>query len=303
MPAIRGDVLGALRDKRQREVIIPVAAGIHAALTSDNFTTQPVVMPGVAGAPQHPLSILAALPTIKTQAGTFEFNQLTGAFAYAADYQAAEGDTKPDQALPTNLVTVPIATVAVLSSVSEQVVMDQPAIETQLNNLLMYGVQQKLEAEVVAGAGGSGKIKGLLANGTAFAPTAGASHVDAISECAAHLQTIGWNPGAVLLAPADWHAMRISKSAGSGEYLAGSYNLPPTLNLWGVPVYASASVPAGKAVVLDTNQVALIDRMAVTLAVGYVGQDFAQNMLRLRAELRAGLAVFAPTAVQVVTLA
>lgn len=234
--AIRGEALAPLKERRTREVFIPVEASIHAALTGDGaFKTQPQIVPGVAGAPSHPLSILAALPRIVTTAGTFQFNQLTNAFAYAADYQVNEGDTKPDQALPTNLVTVPIATVAVLSGVSEQVVMDQPAIEGQLNNLLMYGVQQKLEAEVVAGNGGTGKITGLLNSGTAFAPKAGSADVDAISECAAHLQSIGWNPNAVMLSPADWHAMRTSKAAGSGEYLSGSYDMPPAPNLWGCP--------------------------------------------------------------------
>jgi len=47
---------------------------------------------------------------------------------------------------------------------------------------------------------------------------------------------------------------------------------------------------------------ALLDRQSVMLEVGHVGTQFAQNLVTLRAELRAGLAVFSPSAILEVTL-
>jgi hypothetical protein len=49
--------------------------------------------------------------------------------------------------------------------------------------------------------------------------------------------------------------------------------------------------------VLDTSQVALLERQDATVQMGWIEDQFARNVVTVRAELRAGLAVFSPTAV------
>lgn len=304
--ALSGDALRSLRDGSTDNALLPLEASIkdiRAIATNDGFGSPAQYDPRIANIAQPRLSLLDLLPSIAVMASTFKFNQVTTDFANAADYQATEGSAKPNQEYPAAIVDSPIATIAAYTGLSEQVIDDVPTLQAQVGNLLVYGVRQKLEGQVIAGTAGSGKITGLLNAGTAFAAAEGATGEDAISECAAHLQSLGWNPSAIAISPTDWHTMRISKASGSGEYMAGSWNQAPIPNLWGVPVVVSRSVPAGKAVVLDTAQAALLDRMQVRLQFGYIADDFAKNIVRLRAELRAGLAVFAPTAVQIVTFA
>lgn len=304
--ALNSDGVRALREGSANAALLPMAVSIRdlrAAVTGDGYVTSPQLDPRIAGIAVRPLSLLDLLPRITVSAGSFEFNQATAAFANAADYQALQGDLKPNQDIPMAVVSSPIATIAALTAVSEQVLADAPALQQQVSNLLRYGVGVKLEGEVVAGIGGAGKITGLLTAGTAFTATVGSSNGDAISECAAHLQSLGFVPSAILVNPGDFHKLRITKSSGSGEYLSGSWNQPPTPSIWGVPAVVSPSVTAGKAVVMDVAQTALLDRMQVRIDFGRIADDFQRNLIRVRAELRAGLAVFAPAAVQVVTFA
>lgn len=302
--ALEGEAFTALRQGRSREAVVPLELAIKA-ITNDgqtgSITTQPLVAPGVVGAPAFPLDVLDVLPVMPVSASAFEFNQLTGAFAYASDYQAAQGDTKAEQGFPTTLVSAPIVTIAAIANLSEQVLQDAPALRQQAGTILTYGARKKLAWEVVRGTG-AGKIQGLLTVGTAFVPTGTPSNVDAISQAIAALRNAGFEPSAVLVNPADWGAIITSKSSGSGEYMSGSYDMPATPNVWGVRAIVTAAVPAGKAVVFDPMMTTLLDRMQPQLMVGYSGDGFSKNLLTLRAELRAGFAVFAPTSVAVITL-
>lgn len=305
--ALNGDGMRALREGSANAALLPLAVSINdlraATITTDGYGTAPQFDPRIAGVAVRPLSLIDLLPRIPVTAGAFQYNRVTGAYANAADYQALEGDLKANQDVPMGIIDSPIATIAAMTALSEQVLSDAPALQQQVDNLLLYGTSAKLEGELIAGIGGTGKITGLLTAGTAFVPTTGASNEDAVSECAAHLQSLGFVPSAVLVNPGDFHKLRTSKASGSGEYLAGSWNQPPVPSIWGVPAVVSPSVPAGTAVVMDVAQTALLDRQQVRIDLGRVNDDFQRNTLRVRAELRAGLAVFAPTAVQVVTIA
>jgi len=74
------------------------------------------------------------------------------------------------------------------------------------------------------------------------------------------------------------------------------------LNAWGLAVVTTPSVSAGTAIVLDANQVAILDRQAVTVeAFRQDGTNVQQNLITIRGEARIGFACFAPTAVRLVT--
>lgn len=301
--ALTGDAFDSLRKGRTREAIVPLELSIKAVTNdgqSGSITTQPLVSPGVVGAPQFALDVLDVLPVLPVGASAFEFNQLTG-FTFGADYQAQQGDTKAEQAFPTALVSAPIVTIAALANLSEQVLQDAPALRQQAGNILQYGARKKLAWEVVRGTG-TGKIQGLLTVGTAFTPTAGSSTADATAQAIASLQNNGWNPGAVLVNPTDWEGVITSKATGSGEYMSGTFDTPAAPSLWGVRVIVTPAIPAGKLIVFDPMQASLLDRQQAQLMAGYTGDGFSKNLLTLRAELRAGLAVYAPASVAVITL-
>lgn len=273
--------------------------GDTAGTSEDGFNVQPQRFLGLANDPRRRLSLIESLPRLRVTSNTFEFNALDG-YANVAGYQANEGALKPETALPTELKSVSIKTIAHHLPVSEQVLADVPALQQQINSLLRYGVGAKLERELIVGTGSPGQIGGLTDTGNfiVWSPsTSTLNTADKIGEALASLDAAGWAGNLIILHPDDWQAMRSERAETGGEYLAGSWNNPAAPNVWGVPVVTSPHITAGNAIVLDTSQVALLERQDATVQMGWIEDQFARNVVTVRAELRAGLAVFSPTAV------
>lgn len=66
--------------------------------------------------------------------------------------------------------------------------------------------------------------------------------------------------------------------------------------LWGIPVTVSPTVPAGTAILMDTEDWVLVERSGVVVDVNSTGGDlFDKNQVKLRCEGRFGLASLRPT--------
>lgn len=263
------------------------------------YNVQPQRMPGWANDPRRPLSLLDVLNRMPVTSGSFEFNQLDG-YTNAADYQAQQGDPKAQGDVPTELKTAAIATIAHWVNVSKQVLADVPMLQNAIGDLLRYGVLSKLEREIIVGAGGVGQIAGLtdVGNFTALTTASGDTLADAVAKAQASLNIAGWNAGAVLVHPDTWREARSERAdSGTGEYLAGSWAAPAAPSIWNTPVIQTPHLAAGELIVFDPSQVWLLDRQDATVEIGRTANQFTQNTLTILAELRAGLAVFAPSAV------
>lgn len=298
----------ALADGRQRSAVVKMTGSLDmltkSTIVGDVAGANEILLdipaqraPGFANDPRPRTTLLELIPRLKVTSNSFEYMRLN-AYANAADYQLTEGDLKPEASLPTELATANVATIAAWIAASKQVVADAPALQTFVSNLLSFGARRKLETEVIAGVGGAGKISGLTDTGnfTAFTAGAGASLADSVGAAQSSLQAAGWNPNVVVVNPADWNAARMAK-ATDGQYIAGSWRDPAAPSIWGLPVVTNAGITAGNMLVMDTSQVLLLDRMDVTVEVGYAEDDFIRNKLRILAEVRAGLAVLSPGAV------
>lgn len=274
------------------------AAHQKAVLTSATYNVQPLRDPGLHNNPQRRLTLLESIASLKVSSGSFEYARLAG-YTNAAAVQVAEGDAKAEASVPSTLVTANIATIAHWTRASVQVLSDAPALTQQLDNLLTYGVRAKLEAELLNGPGGTGRIHGLVPQAGAFTPTVGAKPADAIGEAKTALEAAGWMPSLIVMNPADWFAIASERAAtGDGQYVLGSPRDPSGPSLWGVPVVATPGIAAGTTLVMDAAQVALLDRENVTvMASREDGTNFTTNMVTLLAEMRAGLAVFSAGAV------
>lgn len=302
--------LDRLRQRTVKSVIIPstdsiqmltkAVVGDAGGVGDNSFDLQPQRRPGIGNDPRRALRLLDIAPKIQVSTNKYEFMSLDG-FVNAADYQLTEGAAKAEQDFPTGISEANIATIAITLPASEQVLADAPGLQQFLNGKLIYGVLDKLEREVVNGIAGTGKITGLVSQATAFTQTAGAPTPDALGEAMAQLEVTGWTAGVIVLHPLDWQAIRSERNA-SDEYVSTGWNSPAAPNIWGVPVVTTAAIAQGTALVMDVAQMAVLDRMSPRFDIGYTNNQFAENMLTMRCELRAGLAVFAPSAVLKLTL-
>ncbi len=302
--------LQALRERKSKSAIVTADFGldvlVKTALTgdiqsdTDQYPGQAFRDQRIANDRRAPLSLIERMPRIPVNSGSFEFVQISSSYADDAAYQLVEGAAKHETAMPVELQTATVATIATVLPVSEQALSDNGNLAQFISSKLSYQALVKLQHEVINGAGGAGEISGLLTEGTPYVPTSGNEASDSVGELAAYMMSLGWTPNVVLLHPSTWHAIRsVRVDAGTGLYLAGGWDMPPQPSIWGVPVIATPAMPTTKCIVADTTQLALLDRQGVSFDFGYVNDQFARNMRTARAELRAGLAVFSPTAVQV----
>lgn len=275
-------------------------AKVHqkAAITSSTYSVQPIRDPDLHNNPQRVLTLLDSMQTLKVAGGTFEYVRLNG-YTNAAAVQVAEGAAKAEAGVASVLVAANISTIAHWTRASLQVLSDAPALGQQIDNLLSYGVRAKLEAELLNGPGGAGRIHGLVPQASAFTPTPGAKPADAIGQAKTALEAAGWMPSLIVMHPVDWFDIASERAdAGNGQYVLGSPRDPSGPGLWGIPVVTTPGIASGTTLVLDTSQVALLDRESVTvMASREDGANFTTNMVTLLAEMRAGLAVFSAGAV------
>ncbi|MGV8959353.1 MAG: phage major capsid protein [Stenotrophomonas sp.] len=292
--------LASGQSKNTVTVALNAGVGIltKAAITSGTYPVESQRLATLGANPQRPLRLLDVLPSVPMASGSAQYVRL-GAYANAAGYQIAEGDLKPEATVPTSLITVEAATIAHWVPVSAQVLADSPALDQQLRGLLLFGLADKLERELLNGPGTAGTIAGLSSVAAIYTHTATAA-ADRIGQAGAALSAFGWVPSVVILNPADW--FKIASERGAEGYVAGGWNQPARPNLWGMDVVISSAQPAGTAIVADTSQMAILDRQNATVDIGYTGTQFTSNMLTVRAELRAALAIYSPSAVTKVSL-
>ena len=269
-----------------------------AAVTSASVQPEPQRLGVMGNDPRRSLRLLDVLPVVKMSTGTTQYLRLS-ANANAAGYQLAEGDLKPEASFGTELVTVEAATIAHWVPVSQQVLADSPALRQQINSQLLYGLADKLEREILAGAGTAGTIAGLAGVAATYAHSATAP-ADRIGQAGTALQAIGWQPNVVIMHPSDW--FKIASERTADGYVAGGWNQPARAPVWGMDGVLSSAQPAGTAIVADTSQMAILDRQNATVDIGYVNDQLIRNMLTIRAELRAAFAVYSPSAVVEVVL-
>lgn len=311
---IESDGLKAFKSGTAKQAIIPINASLNdlrtgvKAIVGDTggsndqpLSVQPSRFPGIGGDARRSLTLFDVMPRIVVDSGSYEFVTLDS-YSNTADVQAEQGDAKAVQTMATELVTSNISTVAVTLSASEQVLADSAGLQMFLASKLTYSVLEKLEREMLTATGGTGRIDGLINQATSYTASSNAMAADAIGEAIAELETTGWSAGLVVLNPKDWHAIRSERDTNDGQYVAGGWNMPSAPNVWGVPVIASAGVTEGTALVLDPMQMAILDRQSPRFEIGRVDQQFAENMLTLRSEVRAGLAVYSPSAVLKLTI-
>ena len=294
--------LASGRTKNTATILLRDGVGLlrtKAAITGATFPGEAQRLGIVGNDPRRPLRLLDVLASTPMTQATAQYIQL-GAYTNAAGYQIAQGDAKPEASLPFTLKTVEAATIAHWVAASEQVLADAPMLSAQIDGLLLFGLADKLEREIINGAGTPGTIAGLA---TVAMPFVGAgAPADRIGQAGAALQGAGWQPSVVVLSPADWFAIASERTA-QGYVASSGWNMPAAPNVWGMQVVVSSAQANGNALVLDAAQVAILDRQSAKVDVGYTGDQFTHNMLTIRAELRAALAVYAPSAVASVALA
>jgi HK97 family phage major capsid protein len=281
--------------------------GVKALTNPSSFDSNHTVFPTQPdrGRTQYvpalrPLRLLDLMPSIPVTSNKYEFVQLrsTG----GADVQAEEGDEKAAMNFDGELVDTPIATIAVHTTASLQVLDDADSLQSVLDRIMRHKALDKLESNMILGSGTGGNMQGLYTGAVAIV-TQENILADRIGEAIYKMDNAGYPVSVILMNPADWFAISIMKDA-DGNYIYGNPANPAQPSLWNRPVITSPTIPLGTALVGDTNATNFLDRMQPTVYMTRDHKDYAtRNLVLILVELRAGVALYDTAAFRRVSLA
>jgi HK97 family phage major capsid protein len=272
--------------------------------TTDARLTPIDSRPGVVPGAFQRLLIEQLLPSTTTVSGLVEyFKEKT--FTNAAA-EVAEAATKPEATWTGDMTQVPITTVAHWIRVTRQLAMDAPALVAYINQRLIYGVNLRVDSQLINGNGTAPNLSGLLKAGnftphgySAAALGGGATALDLIQRVIIDLATAGYMPNAVLMNPADYGGIARLKDS-TGQYLMGNPAFGFSSPIWGLTPVVSPNMPADTFLVGAFDLATMVyNREGVTVEMSEHDRDnFITNLITIRAERRLALAVEIPAAIR-----
>jgi HK97 family phage major capsid protein len=246
------------------------------------------------------LRIQDILPEIQVNSNAFEYTRELAFTNNAAETK--EGASKPQTDLTFELLTAPIRTIAHWIKVSTQILDDAPALKAYIDSRMTYGVELRLEQQLINGNGTGQNISGMLDTGnfTPFTPTVGDNALDTINRIIEAVELADYPVTGVLMHTSDWHEierLKVGGDAGTDErYVVGNPLGIISRVLWGIPVIVTNSMVQGT--VLAANfELAYMHLTRKGTVVEMFTQDdvnVQKNLVTVRGERRDGLASTRP---------
>ena len=281
---------------------------VKNTLVGSDTTVAPQRNAGIVGGAFLPFAMEALLPSTTTSSNAIEFTKEASFTNSAAE--AAEGAQKAESALTWSLVNMPVSTVAHWIKISKQLAADAPALAAYVNTRMRYGVNQKVDTQLVVGDGTAPNISGTYDTGNFTAHGYTNAAIAAISttfkklvlirKVIADLYAAGYPADAIVLNPADWATIEIELFTTAAGQTLYSVNDAGQARLFGLPVIQAIGMAA------DTFQVGrfseaymIYNREGVVVEMSDSdGDNFQKNLITLRAERRLALATEKPAAVR-----
>lgn len=302
--ALKGNVS---KVERAREIISTKAATTSTVTPGVNRNTiaMPTQLAGIYDEnAEMPLVIEGLIPHIPVTSSSVQYLKAS-AFTNGAKV-VAEGAAKPESTFQFKLATANVETIAHYTKITEQLAQDAPAVQAFINAKMIYGLQLKIDEQLVNGTGAeSSQLTGLLAttNSTDYSADLEAlkpsikTMADFALGIKTKLETNGYAPKYLILNPIDWAGLALMKD-NNGLYILGGPATVAGKTLWGMSVVTTPSMPQGKYLMSDFALGATIfDRQEVAVEIDREQDDFTKNLFTIRVERRLGLAVENPKAI------
>lgn len=274
-------------------------------LTGADANVAPDRKPGIVPGAFNPLTMEALFPSVPTSSNAIEFTKEASFTNSAAE--AAEGAAKAESALTWSLVNMPVSTVAHWIKISRQLAADNTALAAYVDVRMRYGVNRKVETQLVSGDGTAPNLSGILDSGNFIAhgyanAVLGSSlkKLVLIRKIIGDLQADGYAPDAILLNPADWATIEIDLFTTAAGQVLYSIAAGGTPVLFGLRVVTSVGMTADNVAVGAFGMAAtLYNREGVVVELSDSDSDnFTKNLITLRAERRLALATEIPAAIR-----
>lgn len=300
-------------DKAYTDFVSGAATSARAVITLDKASTPttvgttgpaatslaPSFYAGVFGTPNGSQKIEPLIPHIAVNTDSVDYVTVADTIGAAG---VAEAGAVPESKFTPTLAKANVVNVAHYTKITKQLADDAPALAAYINTKMLYGLQNKVENQIVNGNGTAPQLKGLLTTGSftdASAQLTGAKNLfDLLLLLQGVAETAAYEPEALVLNPMTWAQLAMEKDS-QGRYLLGGPGLAANKSVWGIPVVTSSAVPAGKFIFGNFTQTATVyDRQQVSVEMTNTNEDdFTHYLYTIRASRRLALAVEVPAGI------
>lgn len=216
-------------------------------------------------------------------------------FMNNADF-VAEGGPKPEAALALERRDQPVCKVAVMLPITDEQLMDVPQVRSYVDGRLQLMVKQKEQIGLLRGNGIAPQLQGFHTkpNIGSLARGAKEDNADVILRAITEVNSVSGlaNTTGIVMNPLQWLAIRLVRTT-TGDYIWGHPAIQGPTTLWGLPVISTNAETEGLALVGDFQMFAHISRrLSMRIDVGYINEDFKDNIQRIRLEERLSLEIY-----------
>lgn len=285
-----------------------MAAGVNSvqravidtrAFVSSEYPSEATRVPGIQ-APNRdtPLTILDLIDRQSVSTNAIEWVQEVEFTNGAAE--VAEGKVKPESKFGFELKQDVMAQIAHWVDITRAALADETQLQGYINGRLTYGLEKRLNAQVLNGDGTTPNLRGILTTPGIglYTGTAGDDSLIQIRKARTVAELSEYVPDGVVLHPSDWEDVELSHNANGTFRLVTSVADGGTPRVWGLTVISTVNMTAGTFLVGGFREGATLwERTGIEIYVTDSDADkFRFNILTLLAEKRAGLSVWRPKA-------
>ena len=250
----------------------------------------------------RPIQVIDLVPAGETSQASVQYMEET-TFTNAAA-ETAEGGTYAESALALTERTVVVRKIATFLPVTDEQLDDVPMIRGYLDQRLPFMVRQRLDGQVLTGNGTPPNMAGFLNTAGIQTQAKGADpSPDAVYKAMVKVRVTGRaQPNGLVYHPTNWQDIRLLRTA-DGIYIWGNPSDAGPERMWGLAVAQSDAITLGTALVGDfQNYSQLVTRRGIETQISNSHSTFfVEGKQAIRADMRAVLVVYRPTAFCTVT--
>ncbi|MFF7561956.1 phage major capsid protein [Streptomyces pseudovenezuelae] len=288
-------------------------AAPSGTVTTGTQPQQNTRVPGIIPQnPDFPLLIANLLDRQTSDGTTLEYMRDTSGpqSTWNAAAVVAEGGDKPKSGPFTfDLITTTLKTVAHWVPITRQAADDNSQLMGYINGRLTYGLDYKLDREILTG-NGTTQMQGILTTSGIGTYQPGSGNTDSKLITVRKAKTQGelalYPPDAIVMNPLDWQDIELDTDAnGQFRVITTVTDSGAPMRIWGLTVVTSVAMTAGTALLGGYRMGATLwERQGVTILMTDSHADyFTANTLVILAERRANVAVHTPAAFVKITFA
>lgn len=224
----------------------------------------------------------------------------------AVDADKTAGDapsTAPESALDFERMTTAVQEIKHFIPATKRTLADIGQLRTIADQELLYGLQARLDGQIIGGDGTGENLLGILNTSGIQTQARGTDpQVEAIHKAFTKLLIAGYDNLSVVIHASDWETIRLSKDE-IGQYYYGPPSLSGAQVIWGYPVTLSQRLDVGTAIAADFRRACTLWLRAGASIVATDSHSdwFLKGIIAILASMRCAFAVTRPLGVCEVT--